>query len=463
MSSGGFRSIEENPELPKARSHYESLHEIAAQGSFQDLYEGFLKSPTEYERVMMGDLEKLLTPEEFAEAGPCLQEENTRKILALIHIYDREVLFPHSINVFRIGLRKFHRLFSMDDGTPFRFFDEIVSHALEEEDAFDSKKLFLEALLLHDVGKLDIPASVIDNSVTDEESLDFVAHLSVSEVERIFPEKVAEIGGDANVFEALSIPERTRRIREWLGNDRMNKRMPIRHLIHFEHWKRRKKDAESRGEDFQEDFMSGGDDKEDRKDMEHLRKNGLSENGDETLGAILSLHEARSLRILEAFGLRVPAFFAAHHHSLEASDVSFEKHALFTIIRFCDELEAMTAKRQYNPSGRSVLQALAMIADEAERSPKRFLLPVLALCFKDEMNVHDSEGPVILLNRSDAEGRTDFQTRDVSVEAPLQEEQWRQKVARFLDREEESMREAVRRYLELWRTVEDCRQEKAVL
>jgi len=374
---------------------YKDLHEYAGKGSFNDLYHRLSTSPEEFNeecREMRADMFQLLnihgSEGERKEAEECLSDENVEKMLTLIWLYDKDVLFPHSVNVFRIGSRKFHRSFSFQ-GESFRFFDHIVSRVIKDSSR-SSRVLFLESLLLHDVGKLDIPASVIDNSVSDEESLDFVSHLPLQELRRMFPSfPLREEGKDAVDFEALEPSVRKKIIKGLLGKDRINKRMPIRYLIHIEHWKRRKSESDTQGKKFSDDLV-GMPYPEDEVDMSRLSERGLVQDGSETLGSILPLHEEYSKRILELYGLHIPAFIAAHHHSLDTKEASPEESALFTVIQFCDMLEAMTAKRQYNPNGRSTLEALSMIVEEAERFPKKFSLPILAICVDDELQSGDT-------------------------------------------------------------------------
>lgn len=432
-SGGGSLAAKENSEHSW---DYHKFHDVAARGNFEDTYremtelgEGNFEACV---RDMKSDMRKLLSSEEYEEAEACLNE-NGKKMLALLWVYDPVVLFPHSIRTFQIGLEKFKRQFSID-GVSLRFFDVIVSRAIGNG-LRNSKQLFLESLLLHDVGKLNIPASVIDNAVTDGESISYVARLPFEERNHLL-EKALPKGDGRNVsslledIESMDVHEREEAIQKALGDARMNKMMPIRYLDHIEHWNKRKEDSSVSGNPFNDDLIRS-EYPEDQEDMRELQSSGFSP--DQTLGEILALHEEHSKRILEKYHLYIPAVIAGHHHhSSDAERVSSEMRALFTIIQFCDEFEAMTAKRQYNPLGRSRMQALSMIVDEARHMPKKFILPVLALCIANEISkevpsLHD--GSVGDLNH---ESFDVLELSQAQEGADSKQEQWRANISGFL-------------------------------
>ena len=430
---GGSSAVQESGERPW---DYHKFHDVAARGNFEDTYREMTeRGDGNFEvcvRNMESDMRKLLSSEEYEEAEACLNE-NGKKMLALLWVYDPVVLFPHSIRTFQIGLEKFKRQFSID-GVSLRFFDVIVSRAIGDG-LRNSKQLFLESLLLHDVGKLNIPASVIDNAVTDRESISYVARLPFEERNYLLGKALPkdEKENASSLFEDLEkmdVHEREEAIQKALGNARMNTVMPIRYLDHIEHWKKRKKDSSTLGNSFHDDLVHS-EYPEDEEDMRELQLSGFSP--DQALGEILALHEEHSKRILEKYQLYIPAVIAGHHHhSSDTEGVSSEMRALFTIIQFCDEFEAMTAKRQYNPLGRPRMQALSMIVDEARHTPKKFILPVLALCIANEVSKEVSS------SHDGSVGDLSHESFDVLDLSRVQEggdskqEQWRANVSAFL-------------------------------
>lgn len=412
---------------------YHEFHYVAARGNFEETYYEMTKGGDgNFEacvRNMESGMRELLSSEEYEEAEACLNE-NGKKMLALLWVYDPVVLFPHSIRTFQIGLEKFKRQFSID-GVSLRFFDVIVSRAIGDG-LRNSKQLFLESLLLHDIGKLNIPASVIDNAVTDRESISYVARLPFEERNHLLQKALPkdEKRDTLSWFEGLEkmdVREREEAIQKALGNARMNTVMPIRYLDHIEHWNKRKKVS---GNQFHDDLVQS-EYPEDQEAMRELQSSGFSP--DQTLGEILSLHEEHSKRILEKYHLYIPAVIAGHHHhSSDAESVSSEMRALFTIIQFCDEFEAMTAKRQYNPLGRPRMQALSMIVDEARHMPKKFILPVLALCIANEVSKEvpsSHDGSVGDLNH---ESFDVLELSQAQAGVDSKQEQWRANISSFL-------------------------------
>ncbi len=414
---------------------YVKFHSVAGRGSFDETYQKMTEHGDEdFEicvRNMESDMRKLLSSEEYEEAEACLSESG-KKMLALLWVYDSAVLFPHSVRTFRIGLEKFKRQFSID-GVSLRFFDAVVSRAIGDSSR-DSKQLFLEALLLHDVGKLDIPASVIDNAVTDRESISYVARLSFEErnhlLQKALPnDKKGEMSLWLERLEKMNVHEREEAIQNALGGARMNTVMPIRCLDHIEHWNRRRENSNASGNPFSDDLVRS-DYPEDQADMRELQSSGLSP--DQTLGEILDLHEEHSRQILEKYHLYIPAVIAGHHHSSNIRETSSEMLALFTIIRFCDEFEAMTAKRQYNPLGRPRMQALSMIVDEARRTPEKFTLPILALCIANEVSKEFPSLPDGGTGDLSHESFDILESPSVQERVSAEQKRWAENVSSFL-------------------------------
>lgn len=378
----------------------------------------------------------LLSPDDMAMLDRCLEPHDWR-LLACIWIYDPKTLFRHSLSTFKIASRKFEREFRVK-GISIPSFGSALGEEIGQEESFAVRE-FLRACVLHDVGKITIATSVIENSVQDTESLDCVARQLVSgdiheraRGEELLRRMVSQDSVRFPAGEADDTPEEKVRkakayIEMLLSGKRINMFMPIKELFRIEYRKKHRPESSIEGADaFEEEMWIN-------ERIHTLEQGGF--HGDMTLKEILDTHQLRSERILMEHGDYFAALFAGHHHSrsdaavgvrgevvaMGADEHAGESRVLMrefferignhaqairekvltsgrerrdslhvmrvapVVIRFCDVLDALTDPTRPYKRGMTLEEALESMSRDSHREPEEFSPAVVALCMIDEI------------------------------------------------------------------------------
>lgn len=435
-----------------------TVGEIAEESSPEERIEKNVEDHPEFLAEMMNDMRKLkdtsgenslLSPEDLEDLNRCL-EPHDWKLLACMWLYEPKTLFRHSLSTFKIASRKFKRVFLLN-GKSIAGFDITLGEEIGQE-ASVAVREFLRACVLHDVGKITIALSVLENSVQDSESFEFLVQQMVSEdsADRNRAAKIlmrlsshhdeSEGSAEASSGEVVrgveendSLEGKMQKARAsveaLLDGRRMNMFMPIKDLFHIEYRKKRaSKPADQEVDILEESWVS--------EQVRALEQGGFS--GDMTLKSILDTHQTRSERILMNHGDYFSALFAGHHHprpdvlagvrgevvATGANEHAGESQALMreffekignhaqatqektlthrrkhqddahvmrvapVIIRFCDTLDALTDPTRPYKRGMALEEALDSIRNDSQRDPEEFSSAVVALCLFDEI-AHD--------------------------------------------------------------------------
>lgn len=242
----------------KERVHKEVLSCVAERG-LRELYQNRERFEMEMEKTRTNLLD-FIQKELSRNAEMCgdLREffgselaNNDLECLTLIRFYGdfyrpdlyREELYRHSLGVFCVAAEAYASVLSIRAGGGEAALDleDRLSSEVGGKSLKETRREFLRASLIHDLGKISIPEFVVYNPITDRQSFEVLKeNPSSAETESIllrfsnepgFPVSVASEGGEgANKKINFSLEERER-IFSWLEGRRVNPRMPVGILV----------------------------------------------------------------------------------------------------------------------------------------------------------------------------------------------------------------------------------------
>ncbi|MBP9836782.1 MAG: HD domain-containing protein [Candidatus Pacebacteria bacterium] len=246
------------------------------------------------------------------------------EMFTIIDLYDED-LAAHSLETYRIAKEKVERELAF----------EVILVDLFAKEGVTSEQFF-RACLLHDIGKIEIPNFILNNSINNNE-MDFYLRGLVLEKkdQEIIDRLEIRTGEKVDVDNEVELKEFLRKYRL-----RSVHFVPIKFILS----ETEQEIMEARGFDLNSSLMD-----------------------------IIKTHEGYSEIILKAEDLPVESALAGSHHNyhgggspypltIDALHLSVD---MVELIRIADMTEALTASRTYNKAGFSKPKVLKIILDEA--------------------------------------------------------------------------------------------------
>ena len=365
-----------------------ATHTVAAEGNLPEVEKAVREHPEFIEHMKRYIRDRNILPEKYIHALESVLEQEDWKLLDYIWLYDddRKILFSHSLRTFQLAFEKFERIFSAGG----RALESMAAPLGRESGKREDEAMgeFLRVAVVHDIGKLNITADVIENSVRDVESEAYLVRCcgSGEKDERDFAREIFAKTGSVddrtlNSLEEPLSPELSEEIvRSAFSGKRVNMFMPAEALFRLEY---RKQCPKTTGDSHTEDGVGFQDEETVRVRilLDRLERVGFS--GRMTLREILDAHEERSRPILKKHGYSdFQVMLATHHHHADPSAPTIAP----SLIRFCDEFEAISSSTRSYKSANSLEKTLAIIAGDVRREPEAFNSQVAALCMIDEIS-----------------------------------------------------------------------------
>lgn len=296
--------------------------EIAKDGNYQKI-----ESELFDENLLNGEIERVIEKHKEVLSTVEFLTELDLKILTILELYDEDLVL-HSLETYRIAKEKSERVLSFN----IKLVDLFASEGVTPEQ-------FFRACLLHDIGKIEIPNFIINNTIHNQEMELLLRNLVLDEKDAPTLLKLNEETG-----ETLDITDESK-LKEVLNkyNLRPVHFVPVKSILT-------------------------------KEEQEILVKQGFDLNL--SLMDIIRTHEEHSRAILEKEGLVVESELAGSHHNyhgkgspypltLEALNISVD---MAELIRIADMTEALTASRSYNKNGFSFPKVLRIILEEMRTS-----------------------------------------------------------------------------------------------
>lgn len=365
-----------------------ATHTVAAEGNLPEVEKAVREHPEFIEHMKRYIRDRNILPEKYTHALESVLEQEDWKLLDYIWLYDddRKILFSHSLRTFQLAFEKFERIFSAGGRALESMAAPLGRESGKRED--EAMREFLQVAVVHDIGKLNITADVIENSVRDSESEAYLVRCcgSKEKDERDFAREIlAKTKSVDNrtlnsLEEPLSLELSEEIVRSAFSGKRVNMFMPAEALFRLEYRKQR---PQTTGDSHPEGRVRFQNEENAwvRMLLERLERVGFS--GRMTLREILDAHEERSRPILKKHGYSdFQVMLAAHHHHADPSAPTIAP----SLIRFCDEFEAISSSTRSYKSANSLERTLAIIAGDVRREPEAFNSQVAALCMIDEIS-----------------------------------------------------------------------------
>ena len=245
------------------------------------------------------------------------------EIFAIIDLYDEELAL-HSLETYNIAKEKTERELA---------FGVVLANLFTREGVTPAQ--FFRACLLHDIGKVEIPNFVINNSINHEEMNLFLHELVINNKDDFVLSKLEEhTGEDISIDEIADLEELLRKY-----NLRSVHFVPVKHILSDE-------------------------------EQHLLLHRGF--NLESSLMDIIKMHESFSEKILSELDFSVESSLAGAHHNYHGNGSPYELTLdqfqtsvdVVEIIRIADMIEALTSSRSYKKKGFSRPKALRMILEE---------------------------------------------------------------------------------------------------
>ncbi len=400
-------------------------HAIAAEGDLPAVERAVSEHPEFIEHMKRYIREQDILPEKYVLALEGVLEQKDWKLLDYIWLYDddRKILFSHSLRTFRLALEKFERIFSAGGRTLESIAAPLGRESGKGED--EVMKEILRVAVVHDIGKLNITADVIENSVRDSESEAYLVRCCESEKknERDFAREILSKAGrahdraTASLEEPLSPEVSEETVRSTFSGKRVNMFMPAETLFRLEY---RKQHPDMAGDTDAEQATRLQNEEDSWVQIRIGRLERVGFSGQMTLREILDAHEEKSQPILEKYGYsEFQVMLAAHHHHADPDIPNIAP----SLIRFCDEFEAISSSTRSYKLANSLEKTLAIIAGDVRREPRAFNSQVAALCMIDEISREGlgHTGPVDIDKESEIED-------DENLSLPEALEKWQVRV-----------------------------------
>lgn len=245
------------------------------------------------------------------------------EIFAILDLYDEELAL-HSLETYTIAKEKTEKELA---------FGVVLTNLFAKEGV--TPEQFFRACLLHDVGKVEIPNFVINNSINHEEMNLYLRELVIINKDDFVLSKLEEhTGEDITIDEISDLEELLNKY-----NLRSVHFVPVKHILSDE-------------------------------EQQLLHKRGFSL--DLSLMDIIKMHESFSEKILAELNFTIESSLAGAHHNYHGNGSPYELTVdalqisvdMAELIRIADMTEALTASRSYNKKGFSKPKALRIILEE---------------------------------------------------------------------------------------------------
>ncbi len=306
-------------DTPFINSDHETMSkEIARGGNFNAIRAELIEKnllKTETERVK-SKYERDLSKIDFLT-------EQDLEIFTILDLYDEELAL-HSLETYFIAKEKVEKSLA---------FDVILVDLFAQEGV--TREQFFRACFLHDIGKVEIPNFVINNSINNEEMDLYLRELVVSDKDNFVLSKLEKHTGENITIDEISDLEEL--LQKY--NLRSVHFVPVKHILSAAE----KKILTDRGFDLDSSLMD-----------------------------IIKTHEVFSERILAEFNLPIESALAGSHHNYHGKGSPYELTIdtlqisvdMAELIRIADMTEALTASRSYNKKGFSRPKVLRIILEE---------------------------------------------------------------------------------------------------
>lgn len=304
---------------PSVDSDHEVLSkEIASGGNFTNI-----RTELTEKDLLKTEVERVRTKYETDLSKIDFLTEQDLEIFTILDLYDEELAL-HSLETYFIAKEKVEKSLA---------FGVVLVDLFAQEGV--TPEQFFRACFLHDIGKVEIPNFVINNSVNNEEMNLYLRELVIAEKDDFVLSKLEKQTGENIAIDEISDLEEV--LHKY--NLRSVHFVPVKHILSVEE----KKILEERG------F-----------------------NLDSSLMDIIKTHEAFSERILAEFNLPVESNLAGSHHNYHGKGSPYELTVdtlkisvdMAELIRIADMTEALTASRSYNKKGFSRPKVLRIILEE---------------------------------------------------------------------------------------------------
>ncbi|MFA5841714.1 MAG: hypothetical protein WC835_01980 [Candidatus Paceibacterota bacterium] len=255
------------------------------------------------------------------------------EMLTVMRLFHHDTA-EHCVRTFEILSYKIHETLIGPSGTPVNLSDNIVAEGVSIPE-------FLRAALLHDVGKIVIPRSVLDNPISNTKWWDILGaevHLSGHEAEAV----------RAHISELSGSPFNLATYREDLSarGVRPIQVCPVGAVLSMD-------------------------------ELDDLAKRGFS--AESTISEIMTAHEEESRRILETHGLLAEAKLAGMHHNYSRKPLGGEilsvgalqvgadvvGISMADIIHLADVTDALLNPRSYKKEGVPLPKVLSVLVEHA--------------------------------------------------------------------------------------------------
>ncbi len=317
-------SREIQPETPDESSvelteNTAEAKKIASRGEFS-----IIKAELKEKGLLAQEMIRVKSKYQEALAKIEFLTDKDLEMFTIIDLYDED-LAAHSLETYRIAKEKVERELAF----------EVILVDLFAKEGVTSEQFF-RACLLHDIGKIEIPNFILNNSINNNE-MDFYLRGLVLEKkdQEIIDRLEIRTGEKVDVDNEVELKEFLRKYRL-----RSVHFVPIKFILS----ETEQEIMEARGFDLNSSLMD-----------------------------IIKTHEGYSEIILKAEDLPVESALAGSHHNyhgggspypltIDALHLSVD---MVELIRIADMTEALTASRTYNKAGFSKPKVLKIILDEA--------------------------------------------------------------------------------------------------
>lgn len=313
-----MNKTESSPSIKSSPESTTPSQEIASHGNFSAIRSELLERnilAVEKERVRL-KYEKDLSKINFLT-------EQDLEVFTILDLYDEELAI-HSLETYSIAKEKVEKSLA---------FDVVLLDLFHKEGV--SPVQFFRACLLHDIGKVEIPSFIINNSVNNEEMNLYLRELVINDKDNYVLHKLEKQIGENITIDEISDLETI--LEKY--NLRSVHFVPVKHILS-------------------------------ETEQNILRERGFDLNS--SIMDIIKTHEEFSEQILASLNLPIESSLAGSHHNYhgKGSPYTLTVDALrisvdmAELIRIADMTEALTASRSYNKKGFSKPRALRIILEE---------------------------------------------------------------------------------------------------
>lgn len=323
---------------PESLNLSREIQPETGEGSFEELSENTIEakniaSQGEFSIIKAGLKERNLLTQEIIRVKSKYQEalskiefltEQDLELFTIINLYDED-LAAHSLETYRIAKEKVERELA---------FGVVLVDLFAKEGV--SSEQFFRACLLHDIGKIEIPSFILNNSINNNEMDFYLRGLVLEEKDQKIIDRL-----EIRTGEKVDVDNEAE-LKQFLKKYRLRSVhfVPIRFILS-------------------------------ETEQEIMTTRGFDLNS--SLMDIIKTHEGYSETILEEEDLPVESALAGSHHNYHGSgspypltiDALHLSIDMVELIRIADMTEALTASRSYNKAGFSKPKVLKIILDES--------------------------------------------------------------------------------------------------